>query len=471
MRTCARCTSTSWSHFRHCRSISSGYFCTILIHTFHSDWCWCTNILFLWSKGDRTIWVNCVYPYSLNSLFRLTVFEGHWTIHVNRNSRVAWTESWLATLRLTLKAGWFSIGAGRRYPCYRWRIGSSHFCSVFIYTLNSNWSWGTHILFVWGKGDSTIWVDGIFPYSLNRLLRLTIFKGHWRIRINRNKWITTLEAWVTCLRNTLRTCACRIGASWNHFFHHCLVFDCNRSAIGIGASQFKFRCLTLKLLVWREGHFTICIYFKLTDIRYFFHCWIIIKQWCWIRWERNRVVPWGEGHFTFLNLTLQAFCLVSNTSWLYSRYCCLIFCLRKGTVDICATDFNFWRFTYECLNRCKGNITINIHFKLANILNFFHIGTSVKNWGTVYWKANFWSSCFKSNLTILNQSLWTFSPIASCVWNNFFNSRSVSSCHFGSIRIYTFDRHWGRLASKFLLRLKGNGTIWINGISSLISYY
>ena len=204
----------SWSYLGNFWGISSRYFCAVSIDSFNPNRCRLASELLIWSEGNGTVWINGISSLISHYQSISSIFKGHWFGHIDWNCLVAWTKSWLATLRLTLKAGWFSIGASRHYPCYRWRIGSSHFCSVFIYTFNSNWSWGPHILFVWGKGDSTIWVDGIFPYSLNRLLRLTIFKGHWRIHINRNCLVTWGKGRLAALWLSLQACWLSIGASW-----------------------------------------------------------------------------------------------------------------------------------------------------------------------------------------------------------------------------------------------------------------
>ena len=68
LRTCAGCVSAGWDYLSHCWCISCGNFCTILIHSFHCDWIWCTNILFVWRKGNRAIWIDAVFTYTRNSL-------------------------------------------------------------------------------------------------------------------------------------------------------------------------------------------------------------------------------------------------------------------------------------------------------------------------------------------------------------------------------------------------------------------
>ena len=68
LRSCASCISACWSDLGHCWCISCGNFCTILIHSFHCDWSWCTNILFFWRKGNRAIWIDAVFTYTRNCL-------------------------------------------------------------------------------------------------------------------------------------------------------------------------------------------------------------------------------------------------------------------------------------------------------------------------------------------------------------------------------------------------------------------
>ena len=68
LRACASCPSSCRSHFSHCWCISCGDFSTVLIYTFHGDWIWSTNILFVWRKGNRAIWIDAVFTYTRNSL-------------------------------------------------------------------------------------------------------------------------------------------------------------------------------------------------------------------------------------------------------------------------------------------------------------------------------------------------------------------------------------------------------------------
>ena len=109
-----------------------------------------------------------------------------------------------------MRTGACCIGAGWRNLSKLWTVSRSHWCAVLINTFHSNWIWFTHKLLVWSEGHCTIWCNSVCSLTWNVLLFTSIFEAWLNCFVNRNKWITTLEAWATCLRNTLRTCAGRI---------------------------------------------------------------------------------------------------------------------------------------------------------------------------------------------------------------------------------------------------------------------
>ena len=168
-------------------------------------------------------------------------------------------------------------GSCRSHLSKLWTVGRSNWSAILIHTFHCNWIWVPNKLLVWSEGYSSVWCNRVGSLAWNRFLFASIFEGWLYCFIDWNQWITALEGWSARLWNTLRACASCAGSCRCYFFHHCLVLDCNRSAIGIHTSQFKLWCFTLELFIRSEGHLTVCIHFELTNIWHFFHSCTIVK--------------------------------------------------------------------------------------------------------------------------------------------------------------------------------------------------
>ena len=168
-------------------------------------------------------------------------------------------------------------GSCRSHLSKLWTVGRSNWSAILIHTFHCNWIWVSNKLLVWSEGHCTVWCNRVSSLTWNRFPFASIFEGWLYCFIDWNQWITTLESWGACLRDTLRTCARCVSAGWNYFFHNRLVLDSNRSSVGIHTSQFKLWCFTLELFIRSEGHLTVCIHFEFTNIWYFFHSCTIVK--------------------------------------------------------------------------------------------------------------------------------------------------------------------------------------------------
>ncbi|RSI37661.1 hypothetical protein D8875_09125 [Streptococcus sanguinis] len=171
-------------------------------------------------------------------------------------------------------------------------------------------------------------------------------------------------------------------------------------------------------------------------------------------------MTWGEAYFTFLDLTLQTFCLGSSTSRSNSSHCRLVVSLSYCTIDICATEFDFWCLTDKRFDWSKGDITHSVYFELTDFGNFFDIRASIKDWRAVFWETNLWTSCFKSNLTFLNLALQSFCLSTCGSWSDFLNSWCVLSRHWCTILIHSLNNNWIWCTNILLIWGKGNRTVW-----------
>ena len=268
---------TSRSYLSELWTVSRSDWGAVLIYTFDSDWIWVSNKLFIWSESYSSVWCNRVSSLTWNRFLFAAIFEGWINCFIDWNQWIATLEGWSACLWNTLRTCAGCVSAGWGYLSHCWGIGRSDWGAVLIYTFHCDWIWVSDKLLVWCEGHCTIWRNRVGSLTWNSLLLASICESWLYCFIDWNQWITTLESWGACLRNTLRACAGCVSAGWNYFFHHRLVLDCNRSSVGIHTSQFKFWCFPLELLIWGEGYLTICIHFELTNIWYFFHSCTIVK--------------------------------------------------------------------------------------------------------------------------------------------------------------------------------------------------
>ena len=212
-----------------------------------------------------------------NRLLFTSIFEGWFNCFINWNQWIATLEGWSTSLRKSLRTCAGCTSSCRSDLSEFWTVSGCYWSAILIHTFHGDWIWFAYKLLIWSEGYSSIWCNRVSSLTWNHFFLASIFEGWFNCFINWNQWITTLEGWSTCLWKALRACASCVSAGWNHFFHHCLVLDSNRSAVGIHTSQFKFWCFTLELFVWSEGHLTICVHLELTNIWNFLHSCPIVK--------------------------------------------------------------------------------------------------------------------------------------------------------------------------------------------------
>ena len=169
LRACASCTSSCRRYLSEFWTVSRSYWSTILIHTFHGDWIWISNKLFIWSESHSSVWCNSVSSLTWNRFLFASIFEGWLNCFIDRNQWIATFKCWGTSLRDTLRtcarcvsSCWCDLG-------YCWCISCGDFSTVLIYTFHGDWIWSTNILFVWRKGNRAIWIDAVFTYTRNSL--------------------------------------------------------------------------------------------------------------------------------------------------------------------------------------------------------------------------------------------------------------------------------------------------------------
>ena len=250
-----RCSvSACWCYFRHSWRVLSSDFRIVLVHTLNSNWVWGSNVLLVWRKGNRTIWFNDVGPNIWNFLSTCAILEGHWLGIIKWHQWITLGECWLALLWLALNTIRCGISTCWRYLGHSWGVLSGDFSTVLVHAFNSDWCWGPNVLLIWGKGNRTIWVNGVDPDTWHRLSWLAIFKGHWAIQIDWHGWVTWSEDWRRCLWLTLDTCRSRWCASWCYLSHGWSILSRYFRTVLVYAF-YNYRIWRPNiLLIWRKGN-------------------------------------------------------------------------------------------------------------------------------------------------------------------------------------------------------------------------
>ena len=356
LQACWLSIGAGWCDTRHGWCVSSRYFCSICVYAFNCYWRWGPHILLVWRESNRTIWLNDISPDLVYLLGCLIIFKGHWLGHINRHSFVAWGEDRLATLLLSLQAAWNGIGTSWRHFRHGWRIGCSYFGAIFVNSFDRHRGWGSNIFLIWSKGNRSIWIDGVFPYARNNLLRLTIVKGHLLGHIDWDRWIALLEDWRSCLWNTLRTWWSSRCAGWCDLGHVRCIGCSHFCAVGIDTFDCNRCCLASELLKWLEGNGIIWIDSISSFISYFQGVRPIFKSHGFAHVNWDLLVTWGEGRLTTLCLTLEASWFNIGASWCYLGHIRLVACPMCFTIGI--TDLNYhwvWR-TIKSFDRFEGHL-------------------------------------------------------------------------------------------------------------------
>ena len=172
---------------------------------------------------------------------------------------MTWGESHFTFLNLTLKAFCLISRTSWCYLSKLWTVSRSNWGAILIYTFDCDWIWASDKLLVWSESYTSIWRNRVSSLTWNRLLFAAIFEGWINCFIDWNQWVTTLEAWSTCLRNTLRACAGCASSCWCYLGHCWSISRSDWSSILIYPSNRYWSWSSNILLIRRKGDRTIWI--------------------------------------------------------------------------------------------------------------------------------------------------------------------------------------------------------------------
>ena len=178
-------------------------------------------------------------------------------------------------------------------------------------------------------------------------------------------------------------------------------------------------------------------------------------------------MAWSEGHFTFLHLTLQTFCLITSTSW--SHLSKLWAVSRRNWCAILIHTLNsYWiRTTYKLLVWSEGYCAIWRNRVSSLSWNSLLFASIVEAWLYCFIDWNQWIATRKRWSSGLWKSLRTCTCCAGSCRSHLSKLWAVCGCYWSTILIHTFDCNWIRTTYKLLVWSEGYSSIWRNRVSSL----
>ncbi|KXT94238.1 hypothetical protein SORDD27_01449 [Streptococcus oralis] len=264
------------------------------------------------------------------------------------------------------------------YLGHCWGISRSYRGAILIHTFDCDWIWVSDKLFVWRESYSPVWCNRVSSLTWNSLLFASIFEGWLNCFIDWNQWVATLEGWSTCLRNTLRACACCASSCRSYLSELWAVSRSHWSAILIYAFDCNWIWVSDKLFVWSESYSSVWCnrVSSLVWNRFLFAS--IFEGWlyCFINW--NQWVSTLEGWCARLWNTLRTCAGCTSSCWCYFFHHRLVLDSNRSSVGIHTSQFKFRCFTLELFVWGEGYLAFCVHFKLTNIWYFLHSCTVVK---------------------------------------------------------------------------------------------
>ena len=194
-----------------------------------------------------------------NSLLFASICEGWFNCFIDWNQWITTLEAWSTSLWKSLRTCAVCVSSYWGYLGHCWGICRSYRGAILIYAFDCDWIWVSYKLFIWSEGHTSVWRNCVGSLTWNRLLFAAICEGWFNCFINWNQWIATLEAWSSCLWNTLRTCAGCVSAGWGYLSHCWGIGRSYWSAVLIYTFHCNWIWSTNILFFWRKGNRAIWI--------------------------------------------------------------------------------------------------------------------------------------------------------------------------------------------------------------------
>ena len=175
-------------------------------------------------------------------------------------------------------------------------------------------------------------------------------------------------------------------------------------------------------------------------------------------------MAWSEGHFTFLDLTLKSFCLITSTSWCYLSKLWTVGCSDWSAVLIHAFHGDWIRISDKLLVWREGYSSVWCNCVSSLTWNRLLFASICEGWLNCFIDWNQWVTSLEGWGTCLWNTLRTCAGCVSSCRSHFSHCWCISCSNFCSVLIYTFHCDWIRSTNVLLIRRKGNRSIWIDAV-------
>ncbi|RSI59342.1 hypothetical protein D8850_06960 [Streptococcus oralis] len=175
-------------------------------------------------------------------------------------------------------------------------------------------------------------------------------------------------------------------------------------------------------------------------------------------------MAWCEGHFTFLDLTLQTFCLITCTSWRYFRKLWTVSRSHRGAILIYAFDCDWIWVSNKLLVWCEGHCTIWRNRVGSLTWNSLLLASICESWLYCFIDWNQWIATLEGWSTCLRNTLRACAGCTGSCRSHLSKLWTVSRSNWGPVLINSFNCYWIWSPKVFLIRRKGNRSIWIDAI-------
>ncbi|RSI35040.1 hypothetical protein D8875_11385 [Streptococcus sanguinis] len=173
-------------------------------------------------------------------------------------------------------------------------------------------------------------------------------------------------------------------------------------------------------------------------------------------------MAWSEGDLTFLDLTLQAFCLSASTSWSYFRKFWAVGSRYWSAILVHTFHCHWFWCTNILFFRCESHYAIWCNGVSSLTWNLFLL-TSICE-GRLYcvidW--NKWVAALESRCASLRDPLRTCASHIGASRNHFFHYRLVLNCNRGAIGISACQFKLWCFTLELFVWSKGHLTICIH---------
>ena len=173
-------------------------------------------------------------------------------------------------------------------------------------------------------------------------------------------------------------------------------------------------------------------------------------------------MTWSEGHFTFLNLTLQTLCLITCTSRCYFRKLWTVSRSDFCTILIYTFDCDWSWVTNELLVWCESYCAVWRNPVSSLTWNRFLFASIFEGWLYCFIDWNQWIAALEGWCARLWNTLRTCAGCVSAGWNYFFHYCLVLDSNRSSVDIHTSQFKFWCFTLELFIRSEGHLTVCVH---------